>query len=137
MAINNDCFFRIPAILSAEIHQNHQPDTYMYLFTWESPAFDGRLGACHALEIPFIFGTYSTSGMTELAGIGSAVENLSNQMMDAWVAIARSGNPNHQGIPDWQPYDNQSRATMFFGRETFVENKPFESTRAVWDDIIK
>jgi len=137
MAINNDCFFRLPALLSAEAQAKHQPDTYVYLFTWESPSFDGMLGACHALEIPFVFGTYQTNGMTELAGTGKYVETLSNQMMDAWVAFARNGNPNHPEIPLWKGYDANNRSTMFFGKEVSLEYRPFDATRSAWDRLIK
>ena len=50
-AIQTDWFCRIPAIRLADAHAKNSPATYMYEFAWRSPQFDGRLGACHALEI--------------------------------------------------------------------------------------
>ena len=56
-AIQTDWFWRVPAIRLADAHATHSASTYMYEFAWRSPQFDGRLGACHALEIPFVFDT--------------------------------------------------------------------------------
>ena len=36
-------------------------DTFVYLFAHESPARRGIMGAAHALEMPFVFGSFSTS----------------------------------------------------------------------------
>src|SRR5690606_12140582 len=55
-AVNTDARFRIPTQRVAGFHRAHQPKTYNYLFTWESPARRGAFGACHALEMPFVFG---------------------------------------------------------------------------------
>ena len=57
-AIESDRFFRVPSIRAADAHVRHEPRTYVYLFGWPSPALDGWLGACHVLEIPFVFGIH-------------------------------------------------------------------------------
>ena len=54
-AVVTDWFFRIPAIRLAEAHAAGRGATYVYEMTWRSPQFGGRLGSCHALEIPFVF----------------------------------------------------------------------------------
>jgi carboxylesterase type B len=56
-AIQTDWYWRIPAIRLADAHAKRAASTYMYEFAWRSPQFDGLLGACHALEIPFVFDT--------------------------------------------------------------------------------
>src|SRR4029453_9729928 len=56
-AIMTDSMFRIPAIRTAELHSHHTRATWMYVFDYESPALEGRLGACHSLDVPFVFGT--------------------------------------------------------------------------------
>jgi carboxylesterase type B len=61
-AIFTDWFFRIPAIRLAEARVASSAATYMYEFAWRSPQFDKRLGACHALEIPFVFDTLHKEG---------------------------------------------------------------------------
>lgn len=135
-AIGTDFAFRVPITRIAEAHHIHQPNTYNYLFTWPSPMFKGRLGACHAVEIAFVFGTYKIPKIDAFVGKGDAVKVLSEKMMDAWVAFARTGNPNHDGIPDWPPYDVKKRATMLIGSEFKVVEAPYENERAAWDGII-
>ena len=67
--------------------------TYCYLFTWESPAFGGVLGSCHALEIPFVFGTVHNPAVQTFSGGGDDAFALSAAMRRAWTGFARSGSP--------------------------------------------
>ena len=61
----NDLVFRWPARRFAEAHRGR---TWFYEFDWRSTAFDGELGACHGLELPFVFDTLaSASGPQGLA----------------------------------------------------------------------
>jgi para-nitrobenzyl esterase len=131
-AIESDRTFRIGSIRAAEAQSAYRP-TYMYLFTWESPAMGGALGACHALEIPFVFGTLDTGTMDRFAGTGPKAIQLSEQMSDTWTTFARTGNPNHAGIPEWPPYDARRRATMDFGPQTTVVDAPYDEERQIWD----
>src|SRR3954470_11045700 len=130
-AIESDRMFRIGSIRAAEA-QSAFTSTYMYLFDWESPAMGGALGACHALELPFVFGTLHSPGLDKFAGSGPEADRLSEQMMDAWLAFARSGDPNTSGLPEWSTYDGTARATMVFGAQTHVENAPYDDERLLW-----
>ena len=132
-AIQSDAQFRIPSIRLAEAQRTHQSRTFMFLFVWESPARRGALGACHALELPFVFGTLDAPTQDRFAGTGPAVRELSSQMMDAWLAFARGGDPSHSGIGTWLPYDHNRRATMLFGAQCELADAPFEGERAAWD----
>jgi para-nitrobenzyl esterase len=105
----------------------------MYLFTWESPAMAGALGACHALEIPFVFGNLDIPTMDRFAGAGPDARRLSEQMSEAWIAFARTGDPHHAGIPRWPTYDTARRATLEFGPQTRVIDAPFDEERRVWE----
>jgi para-nitrobenzyl esterase len=98
-AISGDHVLRALIMRQAERYAAHTPQTYAYLFTWRSPAIGGRLGAAHTMEIPFIFGRLDDPGMGPLTGQGSAVQRLSEQMMDAWIAFARTGNPATAALP--------------------------------------
>ncbi len=135
-AIESDRIFRIGSIRAAEAQSSYAP-TYMYLFTWESPAMGGALGACHALEIPFVFGNLTMPTMDRFAGAGPAAERLSEQMSDAWIAFARNGDPNHSAIPDWPTYDGSRRATMEFGPQTQVRDAPYDEERRIWQTAIR
>ena len=136
-AIGGDAKFRIPGLMLLEAQAAHQPLVYSYLFCHESPARRGALGSCHALDLPFVFGTYELPGQDKFAGSGPAVEKLSQQMMDAWVAFAKTGHPGHDGIGQWLPYNQQERQTMIFGPETRLMAAPFEAERAAWDALLR
>ena len=133
--IITDQLFRIPAIRYAEQQLIHQPNVYMYTYTWASPALKGQLGACHAIELAFVFGTLKAPRMDIFFGKGPDADNLSEKTMDAWLAFAKNGNPNHDGIPEWPVYDLEKRSTIFFGKEIEVIEKPFEKERAGWEEL--
>jgi para-nitrobenzyl esterase len=96
VAIASEFMFRFPSVRFADHHAAAAaPDipTYCYLFTWESPAFGGSLGACHALDLPFVFGTVHNSAVQAFAGDGDDAFRLSAIMRSSWAAFARSGVP--------------------------------------------
>jgi para-nitrobenzyl esterase len=112
-------------------------DAYLYLFDWASPARHGALGACHALEMPFLFGTLRAPTQDRFAGKGPEAERLSAQMMDAWISFARSGRPAHEGIGEWPTYDEGRRPTMLFGRETRLVADPLAREREAIESTLR
>ena len=135
-AIVTDSFFRVPSIRLAEMQSKNQPDTYMYMFTYPSPIRNGSLGSVHAIEIPFVFGTLDMPRDLKIfPASNEETEGLSAKMMDSWISFARSGNPNHQEIPDWEQY-GKNRATIIFGKDVKAVNDPYSKERAIWDDIL-
>jgi len=135
-AIEADRTFRVPAIRLAEAQRAHEPRTYMYFFTWESPARRGTLGSCHALELPFVFGTLGAPTMDRFAGKGPDAEALAARMMDSWIAFARAGDPAHAALPEWPAYDGAKRATLVFDRRCELVYAPLDRERAAWDAIL-
>ncbi|MFW9824098.1 MAG: carboxylesterase/lipase family protein [Candidatus Thorarchaeota archaeon] len=135
-AITTDFRFRISGIRLAEAQCKHQPNVFSYLFTYQSPEMGGKLGACHALEIAFVFGTLGDKARGITPKRGKETDILSKKMMNSWISFARDGNPNHDGIPKWNPYDIEKRSTMFFGTEVKLENDPFKIERMVWERIL-
>lgn len=136
LAIETDRVFRIPAIRLAEAQAQHAPSVHAYCFTWESPGFGGLLGACHAIELPFVFGTLALPGGEQFAGAGLEAERLSERTMDAWLAFARTGDPGHADLPAWPAYDAQRRATQELGRECRVDEDPRAAERALWEGVV-
>ncbi|MFI5306885.1 MAG: carboxylesterase family protein, partial [Polyangiales bacterium] len=136
-AIQTDFRFRMPSIAFAEAHGSRQPETFMYLFTYESPAMRGALRACHALEIPFVFGTLDAPLQDRFVGKGEAVEALSQTMMDSWLAFSRNGNPSTEGLGAWNAYEPGRRATMVFDRACALQDAPFEEERASWTGVFE
>lgn len=135
-AILSDLVFRIPALRLAEAHRQAAApgiDTRMYFFTHASTAFDGKLGSCHALEIPFVFDTVGRAGVDFFLG-HEPPAGLAPAMNDAWAAFARTGDPSTDALPDWPVYDADTRATMELGDECRLLTDPLPTERLWWDD---
>lgn len=117
--IDLDTRFRPNAVRQADIkaRQGGAP-VYMYLFTWESPVLDGILRSTHCMEIPFVFNNARIHA--SMTGGGAEADRLADRMSDAWLAFARTGNPNTPSLPEWPVYTADGRATMFFDNECSV-----------------
>lgn len=135
-AISTDYMFRIPSIRLAEAQCNHQPNTYMYLFTWKSTMSGGKYGAMHALELPFVFGLLTKEEIGIFPQRTKETEALSNDMMDCWINFARSGNPNHENIPLLPSYDLERRSTILFNTNITIESDPMSDERRAWEEIM-
>jgi para-nitrobenzyl esterase len=131
VAAGTDIVFRWPSLQLAAAHVARGSTAFVYLFDWESPAFDGILGSCHALELPFVFGAVHVPVVQLFSGGGAAVTALSHQMQTAWLAFAREGDPSHDGIGTWRSWDPERRATMIFGADTHSADAPRNTELAV------
>lgn len=111
--VDVDLVFRPGALEQARLKatQGGAP-VYMYLFAWESPILDGMFRSTHCMEIPFVFNNVVRHA--SMTGGGEAALALGAKMCQAWVNFARTGNPNAQGLPQWEPYNPKEGATMFF-----------------------
>jgi para-nitrobenzyl esterase len=132
-AIETERFFRVPAIRLADALSAHEPRTFVYLFTWGSPAMRGWLGACHGLEIAFALGTQGRPETAAFTGGGPDADRLAGQMMDAWAALARTGDPSTDGLGRWPAYSAGARPTMVLDRDSRVVDGPMDAERAVVD----
>ncbi|HTO68574.1 MAG TPA: carboxylesterase/lipase family protein [Myxococcota bacterium] len=130
-ALETDRIFRLPALRLAETQAKHDARVFSYLFDWRSPMFGGALGACHALELGFVFGTYGQPGMTEFSGTGPQADALSAAMMDAWLAFAKSGDPSTKSLR-WPRFDAAERATCLFGADSRIARAPYDEERRAW-----
>jgi len=93
---------------------------YFYVFQWGAPVDDGILRAPHTMEIPFAFDNVDKGPL--LLGNNPQTQELAKVVSGTWVAFARTGNPNHPGLPLWPPYDSEKRATMTFNTPCKVVN---------------
>ena len=135
IAVTTDYMFRIPALRLAEAHAGSGGATWNYLFGWKSRAFGGRLGATHALEIPFTFNNLERMGVDTFIGEGPLPQGLANDMHAAWTAFIRDGSPATEALTDWPRFGEKRRALMEFGDELGVSDDPFPNTRPLWDTI--
>jgi len=132
--LETDLLFRMTSIRMAEAISDRQP-TYMYLFTYRSTSPVTRYESAHSMELPFVFGSIDELDSIDFIGRGANREPLMRQMQQAWIQFARTGDPNHAGLPHWPRYDQKSRATMEFGLESKVVDDPLSAQRSSWDGV--
>ncbi|MBT8183370.1 MAG: carboxylesterase family protein [Eudoraea sp.] len=112
--IDVDVMFRPGAVAQANKKSSLQGGAavYMYLFTWQSPVFDGKYKSLHCMELPFVFDNIDLAN--HMTGGGEQAHELADKMSRAWINFARTGNPNHAGLPEWPAYKSENTATMHF-----------------------
>jgi para-nitrobenzyl esterase len=109
-------------VIEAEERAKAGAPAFVYQLDWQCPREGGIFGAPHTLDIPLVFGNLEASDY-----IGARSEEavaLSNKMMDAFIAFARTGNPNCAAIPAWAPYTLPARGTMIFDNDARMQNDP-------------
>jgi para-nitrobenzyl esterase len=125
--------FRIPTIRTAEAQADRGAPVYMYRFDWTSPAFGGRLGAGHALELPFVWNRLDLPFVPILLGNDlAALQPLATKINATWVQFIKTGDPNGGGLPAWPRYDTQQRATLLIDRSCHVADDPGGDARVLW-----
>jgi para-nitrobenzyl esterase len=130
--IFTDAGFRRQAYRQVELKaaQGGAP-AYMYLWAWPTPAFDGKFGAVHGIDVSASFHNYR-DGTVDVGSRGGRV--MCDRLAGAWVAFARTEVPDSPAIPHWPAYDLASRPTMVFNTDTRVESDPRGDIRRFWAD---
>lgn len=115
--------WRIPAIMQAERKAAlGAAPAYSYIYSWRTPVLDDRIGPFHAAEISFVFDNADICDHYSAGDPGAFT--LSKQMSTAWTSFARTGNPNHSGMPHWPAYTAESRSNIYFNTPCEVRNRP-------------
>ena len=128
VAISTDHQYRRNGIRASELRAaQEQAPSWHYLFTWKSPVLNGLLKSPHTICIPFSFGNVDIAA--GLTGTGADRYPLQQRMMDAWYAFMRSGDPNHRGLPQWNPYEAIDHPTMIFDNTCRLVNDPASAER--------
>lgn len=107
---------------------------YFYYFSWETPVNGGKMHSPHALEIAFAFD--NTERSARFTGGGPRAAALGDKMADAWIAFARTGNPNTPKWPTWTPYDAKNRATLVINDKTEIVSDPTKERRVAMQSIL-
>ena len=130
-AVMTDWWVRVPALRLADAHAPAPGGTFMYEFAWPSPIMDGRLGSCHALEMPFVFDTLDLRHHQMIGGaLGTdPPQELADTMHRAWVNFASKGEPG------WPRYDLDRRAVMRFNLTSSLVEDPYAQQRALWTGV--
>jgi para-nitrobenzyl esterase len=129
LIVASDSSFRDGVLTVAERKADQRgAPVYMYYFTWRSPVRDGTLKAFHTLDIPFVFENVDLA--TAMTGASQSRYALQDRMSAAWAAFARTGNPNHNGLPRWPAFDTTERATMLLA--TTARSSTIRTARSGW-----
>ena len=124
----------VGAMSSIRLAERHsalgKAPTYLYVFAWETPVMGLR--APHTLEIPFVFNHIDVSE-SMVGPINAKMRKLEADSAGAWAAMARNGNPNHNGLPNWPAYTKDKRAVMIFDTPCRVENDPTGEVRQIME----
>ena len=112
-----------------KVKQGRAP-LFMYLVTYEVPANDGALRASHGEDMALVFD--NVAGATGLHGTGPRPQQMADMMSRAWVAFARTGNPDHSAIPHWPVYTLEKRETLLFNIPPRIADDPQANERLLW-----
>lgn len=132
IGITSEAFRRLTILLAERKLQGGTTPVYMYLFTYVSNFLGGLLKAGHGTEIPFVFDNTDDIPFT---GDRPDKHELAAAMSGAWGAFARSRDPNHQGIPEWEPYSPEKRATMIFDAPCHLEYDYAREELDAWEGV--
>jgi para-nitrobenzyl esterase len=102
---------------------------YMYQWNWRTPAYDGKFGAVHGIDVSASFHSYRDGFF---AG-STPAKRMADRFASCWGAFVRTGNPDNAHVPPWPPYDDARRAVMIFDNDTRVDFNPRGEIRAWWD----
>ena len=119
--IDVDSRFRRSAVDYANLKSsNSEAPVFMYMFAWQSPVFDGDVKALHCMDLPFVFNNIAL--WEEFTGGGEDACALADKVSRAWINFARHGDPNHEGLPEWEAYTEVNGTTMFFDNECDIRH---------------
>ena len=133
----NELVFRVPSIVQASFHAENGGNTYMYYWTKRSAI--PHYGACHAVELAYVFGNI---GETIYTG-KEADKELSDIVQDMWARFAVSGNPGSEEYP-WEQYvtsadpsrSSRMRMTMLLGDEIRMIADPQKENRILIEPLL-
>lgn len=114
-------------LIQAEERARIGAPTWMYQLDFPSPEADGVLGAFHTLDIGLVFDNVQLPAAR--TGNTGETRALAGQMADAFIRLARTGDPDGGSLPAWPRYELERRATMIFDRHIRVENDPRRAER--------
>ena len=125
-AVNTDTGFRQRAQDLSEQRCQAGTPTWMYWFTWETPAFGGILGSCHAIDIPFAFDNLDAPGAEMLLGDGPERQGISDRFASELVQFATHGHPS------WEQFNIDTRPTLVIGQTIELLNDPESEIRQLF-----
>ncbi|MDV0440445.1 carboxylesterase/lipase family protein [Xanthomonas sacchari] len=121
------------AVEEAEARARQGAPTWVYQLDWGSPLDGGKFGAFHTLDIPLVFDNIRQPGSR--TGDGADAQRMADAMSTALLAFARHGDPNHAGLPRWEPYSLAQRETMLFDSDSRLAHDPRGGERRLYQQV--
>lgn len=120
-AMATNATFRKPVVTIADGHASHGGEAYVYRFDWQ-PSTDAFFGACHSIELPFVFNNLSDwPASPMLAGFDrSSFLSLATTVQGMWLSFIRSGKPSAAGSPAWPSRSASHRQSLVFDTEVRI-----------------
>ena len=126
----NELIFRIPMNKMAEYHSNNGGNTYVY--HWKYPGEDELFGACHAIELSYVFNNPQENIYT-----GDKYNyELANEVQEMWVNFARTGNPSTPKHT-WEKYNNETRKSMILDENIEMVEDYKKEQRVLIEPLLK
>ena len=126
----NEIIFRLPSMRQAEAHANNKNRVFLYY--WDYPSALPDMGACHAVELAYVFNNLHDTIYT-----GDNInETLAKQVQDMWVSFAETGEPSIEGIK-WEAYSKDDRNTLILGQNPRVERDWREKERKCLTPLLR
>ncbi len=138
-ALRTDEIFRIPAIRLAERRSEkaqlaaNAGRTFMYRYDYPITLLPKTLGACHAAEMPLVFGSFRHPVLRGIYLGGRKTRELSETLQAAWVAFGRHGEPRAPALPRWPEYEPGTRNTLILDHPARVQQDPGSRIRRLWE----
>jgi para-nitrobenzyl esterase len=121
------------AIIEAELRAQQGSPAYAYQLDWKAPKDGGKWGAPHTLDIPLVFDNIAVPDA--LTGPGPDAQRMADQMSEAFISFARTGNPNSRLLSGWEPYQLPRRQTMVFNNPSRLEDDPRGAERRLFSSV--
>ena len=113
--------------LEAKVGQGAGP-AWSYQVTWRTPVDGGRTFSPHSLDLPFVFDNVAVAA-DQVGEPTPGTTAMADTMSATWLAFARTGDPNHAGIPHWPAYNLDRRATLHLDVPPTVVDDPHAAER--------
>jgi para-nitrobenzyl esterase len=121
------------AVIEAELRAAQGAPVHAYQVDYRSPLDGGRWGAPHTIDIPLVFDNVAKPG--SITGTGPDAQRAADQMSDAFIAFARTGDPQTAALPRWSPYTLPRRATMLFDVVSRLADDPRGEERRLFAKV--
>ncbi|MGR4866758.1 carboxylesterase/lipase family protein [Caulobacter sp. LARHSG274] len=121
------------AIIQAEERTKAGAPAFVYQLDWRAPKDGGVWGAPHTLDMQLVFGNFDAPEV--ITGSGPDAVAMHERLADAFIAFARTGDPNCAAIPQWEPYTLPRRQTLVFDNAARMQDDPRGAERALFNKV--